>query len=105
MKTLFLVLGLLCACSVQKAFVPVGGSRADATIEMAFDYGGLQVPKWDKAQADAGALERCKAWGYNGAEAFGSYTSRCVQFGSKSCNVYRMSMTYQCLGSGSDVKK
>ena len=39
------------ACATAKELVPVGGSRADGTVQLAFDYGGFEKPVVDGAAA------------------------------------------------------
>jgi len=37
----------LSGCAVQPQMVPTGGSRADGTVKLSYDYGSLQIPKVD----------------------------------------------------------
>lgn len=62
---------VLSGCATQKQMVPMGGSKADGTVRMGFDYGLFEKPVLDKNQAIAAAEQRCKAWGYSGTEPFG----------------------------------
>lgn len=102
MKALFaaiLATVALAGCAVQAQMVPTGGSRADGTVKLSYEYGALQVPKVDGAQGIAAATSRCKAWGYTGAEAFGGGTRTCADSSMGSCNVYRVTVEYQCTGN------
>jgi hypothetical protein len=45
-----LVIMSIQGCAVQKQLVPTGGSRADVTIKMSFEYGAFEVPKLDGQQ-------------------------------------------------------
>lgn len=82
--------------------VPTGGSRADATVDMSFEFGQFQKPviEWNQAAVDA--AKRCAVWGYTGAEAFGGQKNQCLQFGGVGGGCARMgvTMTYQCTGTG-----
>jgi hypothetical protein len=78
--------------------VPTGGSRADATVEMSYQYGIFQSPKIDLEQGRVAAGERCKAWGYKSAEPFGGEQVQCNNYYNGSCMQYIAKVTYQCLG-------
>jgi len=58
-------------CAVKKDWVSTGGSRADGTVKLSYEYGALEVPQLDEQQAIRLAIQRCQAWGYDRAEAFG----------------------------------
>jgi len=89
----------LAACAVQTQMVPTGGSRADGTVKLSYDFGAFQVPRVDPAQGIAAATARCKAWGYTGAEAFGGGTRSCTNGSMGSCNAFRVTVEYQCTGN------
>ena len=76
---LAVAVGLLAiaACATQKELVPIGGSRADGTVSLAFEYGIFESPQANMPAAAAAATDRCKAWGYTGAEAFGGEMRKC----------------------------
>jgi hypothetical protein len=102
MKALFaaiLATVALAGCAVQTQMVPTGGSRADGTVKLSYDFGAFQVPKVDEAQGLAAATGRCKAWGYTGAEAFGGGTRTCTNASMGSCNAFRVTVEYQCTGN------
>ena len=90
----------LSGCAVQSTMVPTGGSRSDGTVKMSYDFGALQVPKIDPSQGLASAKARCAAWGYTGAEPFGGSTKSCIQGGGfGGCDVFRVTVEYQCTGN------
>ncbi len=102
MKAIFaaiLATAMLAGCAVQTQMVPTGGSRADGTVKLSYDYGAFQVPKVDATQGIVAATARCKAWGYTGAEAFGGGTRSCTNASMGSCNAYRVTVEYQCTGN------
>jgi hypothetical protein len=93
------IVAALTACAVQREFVPSGGSRADGTIKMSADFEPYEVPNFDERQTQTVAKQRCLAWGYSGAEAFGGTTKTCVNSSSGSCWLWRVSVEYQCTGA------
>src|SRR3974390_811316 len=62
---------LTAGCATQKQLVSTGGSRANGTVDLSFEYGMFEKPHWDWNQAHDEAAQRCAAWGYSGAERFG----------------------------------
>ena len=94
---LFAATVTLSACTVPKTPVPTGGSRSDALVELSYDVGAFEqaVVDWDTAQASA--LKRCKAWGYNKADPFEGVKEQCHQYNSYgSCMSGTVTRTYQC---------
>ena len=91
------VLGL--GCSVPVTAVPVGGSRADATITMAYEYDEFDIPVLDPAQMHNDAKARCQGWGYTDAQAFAGVVRDCIRRGEISCFRWRVSVQFQCLGT------
>lgn len=90
------------ACAVTKVPMPVGGSRADGTVYMAYEYGKYERPQVDVESAQSSAARRCAAWGYSAAEAFGGSMTNCTSSDQYGCNRWRVTMTYQCTtGTGS----
>ncbi|MEG6508611.1 YecR family lipoprotein [Methyloligella sp. 2.7D] len=90
----------LAGCSAQKELVATGGSRADGTIDLSYEYGAFEKPVFSEAQGIATAQERCKAWGYSSAEPFGGQKRECQETSQYGCVRYFVTMTYQCLGKG-----
>lgn len=99
------VLGMIAAlslygCAVQKQMVPTGGSRADGTVKLSYEFGMFEVPKIDNEQALVLAKQRCSAWGYTGAEAFGGATKQCTNGSAYSgCNTWMVTVEFQCTGN------
>jgi YecR-like lipoprotein len=87
-------------CAVQKELVPTGGSRSDGTVELSYEYGMFETPKIDHAQGAYAAAQRCKAWGYSDAQAFGGGKSQCQAFnGYGNCIHTLVTIQYQCIGA------
>ncbi|MGO8854587.1 MAG: YecR family lipoprotein [Steroidobacteraceae bacterium] len=98
MKSLIVVASLaLSACATTETLVPVGGSRSDGVVKLAYQYGMFQKPVVNYDAAIHTATARCAAWGYSNAEAFGSSESSCVAVnGYGSCIAWRVTVAYQC---------
>ena len=100
LSLVFMIAVVLAGCaSPPKQLVATGGSRADGTVKMSFEYGAFEVPKFNSAQGIATAKQRCSAWGYTGAEPFGGSTKQCTSFSSGNCNRWMVTYEYQCLGT------
>jgi hypothetical protein len=83
-------------CAVQKELVPTGGSRADGTVKLSYEYGIFEAPKLDAQQGMKAAQQRCSSWGYKNAEAFGGSTKTCINSSSEGCNRWLVTIEYQC---------
>jgi YecR-like lipoprotein len=87
----------LSACASTKTLVPVGGSRSDGVVKLAYQYGMFEKPVVDYNEAARTATARCAAWGYSNAEAFGSSESTCIAVnGYGNCIGWRVTVAYQC---------
>jgi hypothetical protein len=93
-----LMLAVMGGCAVTKVPVPMGGSRADGVVQMAYEYGGFERPRVDLASARVSAAQRCAAWGYRDAEPFGGYVSHCEASNEYGCLRYLVTIQYQCTG-------
>ena len=99
MVILLATVSLLSGCASQKQLVATGGSRADGTVKMSFEYGLFEAPQVNTAQGMAAAKQRCAAWGYTGAEPFGGGTKQCINVSSSGCNQWRVTYEFQCTGT------
>jgi hypothetical protein len=105
MKKFFVLLTLpfifvvMQGCAVQKTLTPTGGSRADGTVKLSFQYGAFESPKLDAAQGISAAKQRCVAWGYKDAQAFGGANQTCAAAVRSGCTDWIVTIEYQCLGS------
>lgn len=95
-----------CAKKVLKTWESSGGSRADATVDVAYIYNPqAEIPQTSEAQARDVAVEKCRFWGYTEAEPFGLSKKRCQQmhfqpFVGPVCLEMMVTQTFQCLGRG-----
>ena len=91
----------LSGCATTKSWSATGGSRADATVRLSYEYGMFEKPQVNEAEAVSLAISRCKTWGYTGAEAFGGQTQQCnMADGMGGCNRWIVTKEYQCTGLG-----
>ena len=89
----------LAGCATEKMLEATGGSRADGTVKLSFEYGLFEQPvvHWDQALSTA--TDRCHAWGYSGAEKFGGALSQCEASDAYgSCVRTLVTVSYQCTG-------
>ncbi|UPT53231.1 hypothetical protein [Synechococcus phage Yong-L1-251] len=92
-----LAIALLSGCATPKTMQATGGSKSDGTVDMSYDFGAFEAPQVDMRAAARSATQRCQAWGYTNAEAFGGGLSQCISPGNGMCNMTRVTHTYQCL--------
>lgn len=91
---------LLAGCATQKALQATGGSKADGTVDLSFQYGLFEKPEVNWGEGVQIARSRCQAWGYSDAEPFGGTKSICNQRnGYGDCIDTVVTATYQCTGS------
>lgn len=84
-------------CTINVTPVATGGSKADGTVVMSYEVGDMQTAKVDWTSAAQSAAQRCGAWGYSSAEAFGGETRTCqISGGFGGCSRWIVSMSYQC---------
>jgi hypothetical protein len=89
---------MLFGCATQKELIPTGGSRADGTVKLSYQFGAFEVPQVNENQGLFSAKKRCQAWGYSGAEAFGGAVKTCASASMGSCNIFQVTVEYQCTG-------
>ena len=98
----FIILFFICAssgCTTTKTLQSTGGSRSDGTIELSYEVGMFEKPVIDWEQSLFTASQRCKAWGYSSAEAFGGQLTECQVYNSYgSCLRSIVTVKYQCIG-------
>ena len=93
-------------CATKKDFYAMGGSRADGTVDMAYDFRQFESPVVNPAQAQSIAKSKCRVWGYSDAEAFGGMTQNCHQRdGFGTCVAGQVVNTYQCIGNLNEAKQ
>lgn len=109
MKGTMLVFGLammLSGCAVTKDWSATGGSRADGVVRLSYELGELETVQLNESQAVRLAAQRCKTWGYSGAEAFGGTTRQCNKLGGFSgCAQWMVTKEFQCTGTGDDAPR
>lgn len=89
----------LTGCAVKKDFYAMGGSRADGTVDMAYDFAQFEEAVINHQQAATIAKQKCGVWGYDNAEPFGGQTMNCHQRnGWGTCIAGQVVIKYQCVG-------
>lgn len=95
----------LTGCAVQKDWSATGGSRADGVVRLSYEVAEMEKPQLSESQAVNLATQRCKTWGYTGAEAFGGTTRQCNKAGGfGGCSQFVVTKEYQCTGTGTVTK-
>ncbi|ODA66232.1 hypothetical protein A7A08_02879 [Methyloligella halotolerans] len=87
------------SCAKNKELVATGGSRADGTVDLSYEYAALEKPVVNEAQGLITAQQKCAAWGYSGAEAFGGRKEECQYANEYGCMKYFVTVKYQCTGA------
>lgn len=96
-----LIVSLLFGCSSRQNYYAMGGSRADGTVDLAYDTKMFVTPIVNDQQAQEIATQKCKVWGYQDAESFGGMTENCFARNSYGdCLRGQVIVKYQCLGDG-----
>lgn len=86
-------------CAVQKDWVATGGSKADGTVNLAFEYSAFTSPETKNHQSVSLARSKCQAWGFKDATSFGAGEQTCVDHAiTGMCVTYRVTMQMQCTG-------
>ncbi|WP_228393041.1 YecR family lipoprotein [Pseudomonas helleri] len=101
-KLLFFIMLVVAVtgCSSRKDFYATGGSRADGSIDMAYDFKQFETPIVDINQAKKIANDKCAVWGYERAEAFGGKIVSCeARNGFGDCVAGQTIIKYQCIGN------
>ncbi|WPC06941.1 YecR family lipoprotein [Pseudomonas benzenivorans] len=94
------VIAALPGCATKKDFYATGGSRADGTVDMAYDFRPFEQPVVDHVQAQRVAKSKCGVWGYSNAEPFGGKTTNCYsRDGWGNCTAGQIIVKYQCIGN------
>ena len=89
---------MLAGCATVKVPQPVGGSRADGIVDLAYEVFAFEKPQIDWSAAAQTAQRRCVAWGYSNAEAFGGQKTQCQATNDYGCIQTLVTITYQCTG-------
>lgn len=102
LKLLVLCLGglLVSGCAVHKNWTATGGSRADATVKLSYEYSEFEQPIVSEQEALDLAIQRCKSWGYASAEAFGGVTRT-----QNTSSSWLVTKEFQCIGQGTETRR
>jgi hypothetical protein len=87
-------------CATQRELMVTGASRADAVVKLSYESNEFQRVSYDSQKAQELATQKCMAWGYSGAESFGSEETTCLsRRGFGNCGSRRVTVAYQCTGT------
>lgn len=90
---------VLSGCETRKELEPIGGSKADGTVRLGYQFDRFEKPIVDWTQGQEIAAERCRKWGYSGAEEFSGALTHCDQRnGFGNCLSGTVVKNYQCTG-------
>jgi hypothetical protein len=96
-----IVLAAVSGCTTTKQWTATGGSRSDGVVRLSYELGEFESPRLNEDQGVQTASQRCRTWGYSGAEAFGGTLRQCTQSGGLGgCSVWTVTKEYQCTGNG-----
>jgi hypothetical protein len=91
---------MLSGCATQKELMVTNASRADGIVNLSYESNEFQRVSYDAQKAQDLAAQKCKVWGYNGAEALGSEENICLsRRGFGNCGSRRVTVAYQCTGA------
>ena len=89
-----------CATTVHRDWTATGGSRSDGIVRLSVVQREFENVQVNEQQALRLARQRCQAWGYSGAQAFGGTRNECLQWGGVfvDCAVLQVNREFQCTG-------
>ena len=91
---------VLGGCATQKELLVTEASRSDGVVTLSYESNEFQSVSYDAQRAQEMATQRCTAWGYSGAESFGSEKTTCTsRRGFGNCGARRVDIQYQCTGN------
>ncbi|MGY1425225.1 YecR family lipoprotein [Lysobacter sp. A289] len=103
----FFISGITLLClggcaTASKEWLVTGASRSDGVVTLSYENNKSEVPVVDRHLANDIATQKCTAWDYKSAEAFGTQQQIClVRRGFGNCVKWRITVPYQCTGSPS----
>jgi S1-C subfamily serine protease len=84
--------------AVQKDLLITDGSRADGTLTLSYEYGAFEQPKLNMENAQQKIIDKCKAWGYSGADFFEAGERHCLSYDAYGgCNRWKVIHKAQCI--------
>ena len=97
-RILVLSILLMTSCATVKTPYPINGSKSDGTITLGYEVGAFEEPVIDWQLANQTATERCQAWRYKRAEAFGGTRATCTYYDPQyGCMARAVTIAYQCI--------
>lgn len=81
--------------TAAKSWDAIGGSKADAVVELSYEYNYNESPKINEGSAFKEAKYRCGNWGYSSSTPFDPSTE-CVAYQGMECNTWKVVQKFQC---------
>jgi hypothetical protein len=92
---------LASGCTTYKLWSVADSDQEAATVALFYEYRKYESPQVDERAGVELARERCKDWGYPGAQRKGE-DRQCLEGEESSCGRWRVIREYRCTG---DLKK
>ncbi|HUQ12366.1 MAG TPA: YecR family lipoprotein [Steroidobacteraceae bacterium] len=86
-------------CTTYKLWNVADSDRDTATVALFYEYRKFESPQVDERAGVEMARERCRDWGYPGAQRK-SEDRKCVDGEASSCSKWRVVREYRCTGEG-----
>jgi len=86
----------LTGCASTEKWASAGGNRQDGVVRLSYEFAESRQPEMSDTEAEALALNRCNAWGYQVAEPIAGQVRRCANMEEGNCNLWTVTREYQC---------
>jgi hypothetical protein len=86
---------LIAGCTTYKMWSVADSDRDTASVALFYEYRKFESPQVDERAGVEMARERCKDWGYPGAQRKGE-DRQCVEGEAPSCSRWRVIREYRC---------
>jgi hypothetical protein len=94
----FLVfLPALAGCTTYKLWSVADSDQETATVALFYEYRKFESPQVDERAGVEMARERCRDWGYPGAQRKGE-DRKCLDGDDNKCSRWRVVREYRCTG-------
>lgn len=95
--SLSVLLLALAGCTTYKLWSVADSDRDTASVALFYEYRKFESPQVDERAGLQMARERCRDWGYPGAQRKGE-DRQCVDGGEPDCSRWRVIREYRCTG-------
>ena len=88
---------LLAGCTTYKMWTVEDSDRDNATVALYYEYRKFESPQVDERAGVEMARERCRDWGYPGAQRKGE-DRQCIDGEEHACSRWKVIREYRCTG-------